>query len=87
MQKCFLAEGHVIALTATGAFCLRQTSDQPGPTYFWKTPPADLLPRFIRRYLVERNQSHLWSTTLAAELHEWLRAGCERHRPSEKFLA
>jgi hypothetical protein len=87
MERALLAEGHIFAITATGALCLRHTSDQPGPTYFWKTPPADLLPRFVRRFLVERGLTHLWSTALAGEFAEFLRAGAEKHRPSERFLA
>jgi len=87
MERALLAEGNTFALTATGALAIRCTSDQPGPTFYWRTPQADLWPRFIRRYLTERGLTALWSTTLAHELHEWLRAGCERHRPSEKFLA
>jgi hypothetical protein len=87
MERALLAEGHIFGLTVSGALCLRHTSDAPGPSFCWKSLPSDLLARFIRGFLVERGLTHLWSGVLVQEFAEFLRAGAERHRPSEKFLA
>jgi hypothetical protein len=87
MERAFLAEGHVIARTETGALCQRHLSDAPGPAYYWRSVPPDLVARFVRRFLTERGQTHLWTSTLASELAEYMRLSAERHRPSERFLA
>ena len=75
-ESAFLSSGQrTIGLTQSRALALRVESNEPGPAFYWTPLKAEKVATFLRRYLIARQASHLWTAQAVDDFQEFLRAG------------